>query len=457
MKQKAKIEAFLREELGRERRQEHPLLIYLKSKAQEFFWTLSRILGLSHWHDGQWRTPDPQQAAALRSDLSGDIPPPAPTRRLFIDMTATHRYQKHTGVQRVVREIARVCVISGSAIPIFIEDGRIFSHFRHENLPEEFDLASGDRIFLLDSGWGSWREYLKLIAQVRAVNATLIGCLYDIIPLLYPAAVEEANCAAFHQWFAHVLSQCDAIICISKSVALDYLAHLQESPVPDLRTRQLGWFSLGADFEAKKNITPTPIVEEFIKNKPIFFLSVGTIEPRKAYPIALAAFEKLWAQGDERIYVIVGRAGWNTTTLQKLIKSHPEYGRKLYWFADANDADLRLFYQQAQALVFPSFAEGFGMPLVEALYYGASVIASDIPVFREVGGEDVCYFSLLDAGSLQKQILAIGGIAKKHTRPDLVSWPQSAAQLVEMINHERYQINQQQWADHFKQRDLSIN
>ena len=56
MKQKAKIEAFLREELGRERRQEHPLLIYLKSKAQEFFWTLSRILGLSHWHDGQWRS-----------------------------------------------------------------------------------------------------------------------------------------------------------------------------------------------------------------------------------------------------------------------------------------------------------------------------------------------------------------------------------------------------------------
>ena len=170
MKQKAKIEAFLREELDRERRQEHPLLIYLKSKTQEFFWTLSRFLGLSHWHDGQWRTPDPQQAAALRSDLSGDIPAPAPTRRLFIDMTATHRYQKHTGVQRVVREIARVCVTSGSAIPIFIEDGRIFSHFRHENLPEEFDLASGDRIFLLDSGWGSWREYLKLIAQVREIG-----------------------------------------------------------------------------------------------------------------------------------------------------------------------------------------------------------------------------------------------------------------------------------------------
>lgn len=455
MMQKARIEAFLREELDREHRQDHPLFIYLKSKAQEFVWTLSRVFGFSRWHDGRWRTPDPHQASALRSDLFGDIPAPALTRRIFIDMTATHRYQKHTGVQRVVREIARVCVMAGSAIPIFIEDGRIFSHFRHKNLPDEFDLRAGDRIFLLDSGWGSWQEYLSLIAKVRATEAKLIGCLYDIIPLLYPDAVEEANCAAFHQWFARVLSQCDALICISKSVALDYLAYIQETPVQDSCTCQLGWFPLGADFDAKNNIAPTPEVEEFIKHNQNFFLSVGTIEPRKAYPIALGAFEKLWAQGDERVYVIVGRAGWRTSALQKAIKSHSEYGRRLYWFADANDADLRLFYQRARALVFPSFAEGFGMPLVEALYYGVSVIASDIPVFREVGDEDVRYFSLLDADSLQKQILATEQMVKKQGRQHLISWQESASHLIDMIDHENYQINQAQWSYCLSRQDIS--
>lgn len=97
----------------------------------------------------------------------------------------------------------------------------------------------------------------------------------------------------------------------------------------------------------------------------------------------------------------------------KVIIAHAEYGRKLYWFSDANDADLRLFYQRAQALVFPSFAEGFGMPLVEALYYGASVIASDIPVFREVGGAEVRYFSLLDADSLRQHIVETEKTIKK--------------------------------------------
>ena len=449
MTQKAIIEAFLRAELDREHRQNNPLFSYLKSKVRELYWTLSRVLGFSHWHDGRWLAPDPHQASSLRSDLFADIPAPKQMPRLFIDMTATHRYQKHTGVQRVVREITHACVMAGSAIPVFIENGRIFSHFRHENLPEEFDLAPGDRIFLLDSGWGSWQEYLIFLTQARAADVKIIGCLYDIIPLLYPDAVEEANCSAFHQWFAHILSQCDALICISKSVALDYLAYLQETPIQNLRTRQVGWFQLGADFDLKNNIMPTPIVEAFITKNQNFFLSVGTIEPRKAYPIALAAFEKLWAQGDECIYVLVGRPGWNTSALQKVIIAHAEYGRKLYWFSDANDADLRLFYQRAQALVFPSFAEGFGMPLVEALYYGASVIASDIPVFREVGGAEVRYFSLLDADSLRQHIVETEKTIKKKDRPLFISWQESASQLVDLIDQENYQINQAQWAERF--------
>lgn len=95
------------------------------------------------------------------------------------------------------------------------------------------------------------------------------------------------------------------------------------------------------------------------------------------------------------------------------------------------------------------------MPLVEALYYGASVIASDIPVFREVGGDDVRYFSLLDADSLQKEILATDQLVKKQGRPRLISWQESASHLVDMINHDSYQINQVHWAGHFSGQDLS--
>ena len=70
------------------------------------------------------------KAQALRTRLEGDIPPPAAHNRLLIDMTATHRFRGHTGVQRVVREIARACVESGEALPVYLEAGRLYGHFQ---------------------------------------------------------------------------------------------------------------------------------------------------------------------------------------------------------------------------------------------------------------------------------------------------------------------------------------
>ena len=77
-----------------------------------------------------------------------------------------------------------------------------------------------------------------------------------------------------------------------------------------------------------------------IANGPVYFLSVGTLEPRKAYPLAIDAFEQLWAAGQEVRYVIVGRPGWNTQALQRRLRQHSEYGRRLLWLDDAEDADL---------------------------------------------------------------------------------------------------------------------
>jgi glycosyltransferase involved in cell wall biosynthesis len=63
---------------------------------------------------------------------------------------------------------------------------------------------------------------------------------------------------------------------------------------------------------------------------------------------------------------------------------------------DCSDAELVSWLQHARALLFPSFAEGYGMPLVEALGHGVPVIASDLPVFREIAGTIPDYLDPLD-------------------------------------------------------------
>ena len=81
------------------------------------------------------------------------------------------------------------------------------------------------------------------------------------------------------------------------------------------------------------------------------------------------------------------------------------------------------------------------MPLIEAMYYGAQVIASDIPVFKEVGGKDVTYFSLLDVNSLADAIKTVNAPKKNILPPHVMSWRQSASAAIEMIRNEHYQFS----------------
>ncbi len=443
---KEKIDAYLLRDLHRElsdieQYDVDPRIRFVYDKALELYWTLSRLLGLSRLHDGRWRAPSAAQAQALRTRLEGAIPPPAAHNRLLIDMTATHRFAGHTGVQRVVREIARACIESGEALPVYLEEGRLYSHFQHDNLPHAIELQSGDALLLLDSGWGFVEEYPPLLSAAHEAGAEVVGGLYDLIPLRYPAATALKNSAPFTPWFEKVLLQCDAIVCISQSVAQDLVAYVREQHLATPANMRIGWWPLGADFRAGAQEAPSKTAERIASAPAPFFMSVGTLEPRKAYPIALDAFERLWAEGCETRYVIVGRPGWNTRALQRRIRQHREYGRRLFWLDNASDADLSHLYPRSRGLIFPSFVEGFGMPLIEAAHHGAQVIASDIPVFREVGGDGAVYFDVLDPLALAERVRAALSETRDFKPPTVTTWRQSAARLVSLVRGDHYQID----------------
>ena len=86
------------------------------------------------------------------------------------------------------------------------------------------------------------------------------------------------------------------------------------------------------------------------------------------------------------------------------VERHRELGKRLFCFTDLNDAELDYSYARSKALVYPSIAEGFGLPIVEALQHGRPVLASDTPVHREVGGDFCEYFSLSSPRILAERI-----------------------------------------------------
>jgi glycosyltransferase involved in cell wall biosynthesis len=114
-----------------------------------------------------------------------------------------------------------------------------------------------------------------------------------------------------------------------------------------------------------------------LRDRP-YFLTVGTIEPRKNLAVLAEAYSRSGLEASHDL-VVVGRRGWGDP---------PRGIEVLSGLGDESVADM---YTGAEALVLPSLYEGFGLPAVEALQLGARVICSDIPVLREVTGGHATY------------------------------------------------------------------
>jgi glycosyltransferase involved in cell wall biosynthesis len=229
-------------------------------------------------------------------------------------------------------------------------------------------------------------------------------------------------------------------VAISKTVAekfLHYVAANKKQINPNLR---LGWSHLGADFQFGTDRSPSARAASICGGSTPFFLSVGSLEPRKGLRIALEAMDLLWEKGVDVAYVIAGAYRSCARALVARIVSHPEYGRRLFWLDDVSNADLCHLYKHARGLIFASVVEGFGLPLVEAAYFGLPAIASDIPIFREIGGGAIAYFDVADPASLAARVGEAVVRPKSVNAMPFLTWREAAGNLLRMVGDESYQF-----------------
>jgi glycosyltransferase involved in cell wall biosynthesis len=176
-------------------------------------------------------------------------------------------------------------------------------------------------------------------------------------------------------------------------------------------------------------------------------LMVGTVEPRKGYEAALAAFDHLWRDrpAEAPDLVIVGKAGWKTSELQQRIRSHPQFSRRLRWFECMSDEGLCLLYDACRGLLVASRGEGWGLPIIEATMHRRHILARDLPVFREHGLPNISYFADDTPTVLGQQII---DLAMEGQRPapflKLPTWSESVDSLLRTLG---VTVSQQHHAD----------
>jgi glycosyltransferase involved in cell wall biosynthesis len=134
-------------------------------------------------------------------------------------------------------------------------------------------------------------------------------------------------------------------------------------------------------------------------------LCVSTIEPRKGHGQLVEAFNILRQEGLDIDLTIIGRRGWDSTSLINSWSQHPDFETRLRWLESPDDLILRTHAQLSSIGVCPSMDEGFGLFVEEGLALGLKMVVSDIPVFRERHYTNMI-FSKRDPASLARAILA---------------------------------------------------
>lgn len=384
-----------------------------------------------------------------RHSFGGEVRTARP--RLLVDVSAIIRHDAKTGIQRVVRavwsELHRRDGHSFELIPIFATHSKGYCYgpvdFLDSPMADGFNdpvrVQSGDRVLGLDLSAHVLPKYVQQVRAWRRHGATIHIVVYDLLPLLRPQWFTKTAGSHFANWFRFLAENADQAVCISKQVSRDLRDSLRErAPKSTLAITNM---TLGGDIA---NSRPSQGVcrevsglLDRLRFRPAI-LMVGTIEPRKAYDKALAAFEHLWNDrgGEAPDLVIVGKGGWKTLNLQKRLRAHPEFGIRLHWLDQVTDEGLSRLYESCRGVFIPSYGEGFGLPLAEAGMHGRYVLARDLPVFREQNLPNVLFFEddhPVSIGDRLMDLLHIGPLSPQ-TKINVPTWSECVDGLLESLN-----------------------
>lgn len=373
-------------------------------------------------------------------------------KHLFVDISDIVNHNINTGIQRVVKQQLYHLLNSNQedfiVKPVYLRTIDNYSYFLYANnylakftstttklqdIP--IQLQEGDILYSADLSYQSVQKAtnLNIYKQYKSIGVKILFLIHDILPITHPHYFAKEVPPSHKQWLHNILSISDKLITTTqtgKKELQNYLTknHLNIPPITPIH--------LGSDLPTDKKQNSLKMKNN---TKQINFLTVGTLEPRKAHAQLLKAFEILWAQNLDINLTIVGKKGWMMQEFLEALTSHPQLDKKLFYLNSIDDNHLNQLYNTSDALIVPSNAEGFGLPLIEAAKHKLPIITRDIEVFREIATTHAFYFKDTNkpqdiANSIKEWLQ----LYKQNSHPTTIdmpikTWKQNAKQLLELI------------------------
>ena len=224
----------------------------------------------------------------------------------------------------------------------------------------------------------SWLQEAPVWKRLQASGNRVVCFIHDLIPITHPQ-YNRAHAKPLHEARLRMASRHATGLIVNSQHTLDTLENWAGSEalsLPPTAVLPLGVRDLGTRKSPPHGSTPT-------------FVVLGTVEPRKNHLLLLRLWKRLVESECAPMprLVIVGKIGWHAEPVMEHLASCKEIAPFVELHSSLSDREVKALLERATALLFPSFAEGFGLPLVEALGCGTPVIASPLPAFREIAGE----------------------------------------------------------------------
>ncbi|WP_395369684.1 glycosyltransferase family 4 protein [Komagataeibacter diospyri] len=293
----------------------------------------------------------------------------------------------------------------------------------------------GDSVYLLVSHHHLTRP--QAIETFLSRHGSLfVPMVHDLIPMEFPEYARPGEPQRHARRMETVARLAAGVIVPAKAVARSLAPYVKGRPAEG--HVHVVTHGLHLQLSQSPDGTPSRLPDD---GRP-YFVCLGTIEPRKNHLLLLNLWRTMAEEKgkDTPRLILVGRRGWENENVLDMLERCPALQGNVLEYNDLSDPEVVGLLQGSLGLLFPSFSEGFGLPLAEALVLGTPAICSDIPVFHEVAGADATYLDPTDGPAWRGAIDAMVAESLAHRGPartarmNLFNWPRQVAAGIAVVD-----------------------
>lgn len=254
-------------------------------------------------------------------------------------------------------------------------------------IEKEVILQKNDTLLIMADWHSNDVGFVNYLLNNHKNGILIIQVVYDLLPIITPQYSGHGT-EYVTRYSKAIYPLCASIIAISENTKKDIIGWLNANK---LKVPPIEVIRLGDDFDNVKSLKPKDFNKTFMKD---YILCVGTIEARKNhmllyYVYKLAASKKIKLPN----LIIVGRVGWHSEAIHEMLTKDPEIRDSIMIMENVNDNELSWLYENSLFSIYPSFYEGWGLPIAESIMRGKTCLSSITSSMPEVAGNLIEYFN----------------------------------------------------------------